>query len=154
MLDVLDAGGRRRASKRQADALRRPGLDLRPRRPRRAGDARPPADRRAEFDQRELLALEKETLGLYVTSHPLADVRDQLRRKVDCRCASSPTAPTASASTVGGIIAGVRAAGHEERRSRWRSSARRLTARRPRSMVFNSTYAACRELLREDHVSS
>src|SRR5207248_6765233 len=36
-----------------------------------------------EFDKGELLLLEKETLGLYVSEHPLNEVRDQLRRKVD-----------------------------------------------------------------------
>ena len=61
----------------------------------------------AEFDRRELLALEKETLGLYLTSHPLAEVRDQLRRKVDLplaellvratRARSSPSAGSSRA---------------------------------------------------------
>ena len=37
-----------------------------------------------EFDERELLRLEKETLGLYVSEHPLERVRAELRRKTDC----------------------------------------------------------------------
>ena len=37
-----------------------------------------------EFEKTELLSLEKETLGTYLSSHPLADVRDALRAKVDC----------------------------------------------------------------------
>ena len=37
-----------------------------------------------EFDERELLRLEKETLGLYVSEHPLERVRGELRRKTDC----------------------------------------------------------------------
>src|SRR5207248_2477223 len=36
-----------------------------------------------EYDKPELLRLEKETLGLFVSEHPLHAVRDQLRRKVD-----------------------------------------------------------------------
>ena len=56
------------------------------------GDAEPAADvaRRnhqpiaiGEFEKAELLRLEKETLGLYVSEHPLSAVRDQLRRKTD-----------------------------------------------------------------------
>jgi DNA polymerase-3 subunit alpha len=34
---------------------------------------------RDDFSQEELLALEKETLGLYVSSHPLKDLRHQVR---------------------------------------------------------------------------
>ena len=37
----------------------------------------------SEFEKAELLRLEKETLGLYVSEHPLSAVRDQLRRKTD-----------------------------------------------------------------------
>ena len=36
-----------------------------------------------ELEKKELLAFEKETLGLYLTDHPLAEVADQLRRRVD-----------------------------------------------------------------------
>src|SRR5690348_17039040 len=37
-----------------------------------------------EFDKAELLHMEKESLGLYVSEHPLTDVKDQLKRKTDC----------------------------------------------------------------------
>ena len=39
-----------------------------------------PAD---EFDQRELLRLEKETLGTFLSAHPLGEVRDALRARVE-----------------------------------------------------------------------
>ena len=39
------------------------------------------------FSERELLRLEKETLGLYVSEHPLERVSGQLRRKTDCSLA-------------------------------------------------------------------
>ena len=47
------------------------------RRARRAPQAhhRPPISA-AEFDRAELLAMEKETLGTYLSSHPLTEVRD------------------------------------------------------------------------------
>ena len=32
-----------------------------------------------EFEQRELLAMEKETLGTFLSAHPLSEVRDALR---------------------------------------------------------------------------
>ena len=43
-----------------------------------------PAIPAEEFEKNELLRLEKETLGLYVSEHPLHAIRDQLRRKTDC----------------------------------------------------------------------
>src|SRR5262249_57144107 len=68
----------------------------------------PPPITGDEFDRGELLAFEKETLGLYITSHPLADVRDQLRRKVDTALRDLPGRPDGASVTVGGLIAGLR----------------------------------------------
>jgi len=41
-----------------------------------------------EFDKSELLAMEKEMLGLYVSDHPLLGVEAVLRRKTDATIAS------------------------------------------------------------------
>jgi DNA polymerase III subunit alpha len=57
-----------------------------------------------EFDRRELLRLEKETLGTYLSSHPLADVRGALRARVDCSLAEIGNRPDGSWVTVGGIV--------------------------------------------------
>ncbi|HEX5761757.1 MAG TPA: DNA polymerase III subunit alpha, partial [Solirubrobacterales bacterium] len=65
---------------------------------------RPPLSA-VEFDQRELLAMEKETLGTYLSSHPLAEVRDALRARVDCSIADLANRPDGSWVTVGGIVA-------------------------------------------------
>jgi DNA polymerase III subunit alpha len=59
----------------------------------------------AEFDQRELLRLEKETLGTYLSSHPLAEVKDALKSRVDCSLSSLAEKQDGSWVTVGGIIA-------------------------------------------------
>jgi DNA polymerase III subunit alpha len=37
-----------------------------------------------EFDRAELLAAEKESIGLFISAHPLKDVRAALRARVDC----------------------------------------------------------------------
>ena len=37
-----------------------------------------------EFDQAELLAVEKESIGLFISAHPLKEVREALRAAVDC----------------------------------------------------------------------
>ncbi len=65
---------------------------------------RPPISA-VEFDQAVLLAMEKETLGTYLSSHPLSDVRDALRARVDCSIADLATKPDGSWVTVGGIVA-------------------------------------------------
>jgi DNA polymerase-3 subunit alpha len=64
---------------------------------------RPPLSS-AEFDRRELLALEKETLGTYLSSHPLSEVREALRERVDCSLAELGSRADASWVTVGGIV--------------------------------------------------
>ena len=111
-------------------------------------DARPkhhPVIPPGEFEKPELLQLEKETLGLYVSEHPLHAVRDQLRRKTDCTLAELERRRDGEVVTVGGIV----------------SAVKQLTTKKGEPMVFltlddptgggevvvfNSTYAAAREL--------
>jgi DNA polymerase-3 subunit alpha len=104
-----------------------------------------------EFDERELLRLEKETLGLYVSEHPLERVRAELRRKTDCALTDLERRRDGEFVTVGGIVSGLK----------------QVTTKRGEPMVFvtlddptgsaevvvfNSTYAAARELLEPDRV--
>jgi DNA polymerase-3 subunit alpha len=60
--------------------------------------------RAEEFDQNELLRLEKETLGTFLSSHPLAEVKEALRSRVDCSLSSLAEKQDGSWVTVGGII--------------------------------------------------
>ena len=96
MLAALEAAAAA-GQKTQADALARPGLDLRPRRQRR-GASRSATIRRwsgPSSSKQELLAFEKETLGLYLTDHPLAEVRRSAappRRPAAARPAEPPRA--------------------------------------------------------------
>ena len=60
--------------------------------------------RAEEFDQNELLRLEKETLGTFLSSHPLAEVKDALRARVDCSLSSLADTQDGSWVTVGGIV--------------------------------------------------
>jgi DNA polymerase III subunit alpha len=64
---------------------------------------RPPISA-AEFERAELLALEKETLGTYLSSHPLSEVREALRARVDCGLAELAAKQDGSWVTVGGIV--------------------------------------------------
>ena len=104
-----------------------------------------------EHDKRELLAMEKESLGLYVSEHPLQGIAEQLRRKTDCRLNEVERRRDGEVVTVGGLIAGVK----------------QLTTKKGEPMVFlqledvtggaevvvfNSVYAQCRELLEQDGI--
>jgi DNA polymerase-3 subunit alpha len=57
-----------------------------------------------EFDQRELLRLEKETLGTFLSAHPLSEVRDALTARVDCPLSDVAAKQDGAWVTVGGII--------------------------------------------------
>ncbi|MCS7006820.1 MAG: DNA polymerase III subunit alpha, partial [Gaiellaceae bacterium] len=102
-----------------------------------------------ELDERELLRLEKETLGIYVSDHPLEGVRDELARKTDCPLSELERRRDGEVVTVGGIV----------------SALRQVTTKRGEPLVFatledptgvvevvvfNSTYAAAREHLEVD----
>jgi DNA polymerase III subunit alpha len=67
------------------------------------GHHRPPIPG-AEFDRAELLAMEKETLGTYLSSHPLTEVGPALRARVDCSLAQLGGKPDGAWVTVGGIV--------------------------------------------------
>ncbi|MGH2995546.1 MAG: DNA polymerase III subunit alpha, partial [Gaiellaceae bacterium] len=144
--DALTWGGRQ-----HADRLAGQGsiFDLGP------GEEAQPQQHRTipaeEFEKKELLALEKESLGLYVSEHPLAAVKEQLRRKTDCRLAEVERRRDGEVVTVGGIV----------------SAIKQLTTKKGEPMVFlrlddlsgsletvvfNSVYAAARELLEADRV--
>jgi DNA polymerase-3 subunit alpha len=57
-----------------------------------------------EFDQRELLAVEKEAIGLFVSLHPLKEVREALREAVDGTLAELPQRKDGDWVTAGGIV--------------------------------------------------
>jgi len=57
-----------------------------------------------EFEQAELLAAEKESLGLFISAHPLKEVRAALQTKVDCTLAELHAKRDGEWVTVGGMI--------------------------------------------------
>jgi DNA polymerase-3 subunit alpha len=110
-----------------------------------------PAIPPGEFDKNELLKLEKEVLGLYVSDHPLSAIRDQLRRKIDTPMTELGARRDGDVVTVGGIVSGLK----------------QMTTKRGEPMVFltlddvvgstevvvfNSVYANSREHLISDRV--
>jgi DNA polymerase-3 subunit alpha len=57
-----------------------------------------------EFEQVELLAIEKEAIGLFISAHPLKEVREALRAAVDAPLSSLPDHKDGDWVTAGGII--------------------------------------------------
>ncbi len=57
-----------------------------------------------EFDQPELLAIEKESIGLFISAHPLKQVREALREVVDCPLSELATRKDRDWVSAGGII--------------------------------------------------
>src|SRR4051794_5429201 len=57
-----------------------------------------------EHERTELLAMEKESIGLYITEHPLKRVREALRVKADCSTAQVMEQRDGDVVKVGGMI--------------------------------------------------
>ena len=118
MLAVLD-DALRLGQKFQADRLAGQGsifdLDPTDEKPRKH-----PPIATDEFEKNELLAMEKEVLGLYVTEHPLSEIRDQLRRKADTTIAELDRRRDGEVVIVGGIV----------------TAMRQMTTKRGEAMVF------------------
>ncbi|HEX8075228.1 MAG TPA: DNA polymerase III subunit alpha [Thermoleophilaceae bacterium] len=102
-------------------------------------------------DRSALNMMEKETLGLFLSSHPLKEVRPALRAKVDCSLAELKGKPDGSWVTVGGMIA-------EAKRIRTKKGDPMLFATlddleaQVEMLVFNSAYAANSEKVDVDKV--
>jgi DNA polymerase III subunit alpha len=92
-------------------------------------------------DRKQLNEWEKETLGLFLSSHPLKEVRPALRAKVDCSLAELGAKKDGDWVTVGGMIA-------ECKRIRTKKGDPMMFATlddlegQVELLVFNSAYAA------------
>ncbi len=105
-----------------------------------------------DFSKEELLALEKETLGLYVSSHPLKDIRHEIRREAGHLISQLGELPDGTVTTIVGMV----------------STVKRITTKRSGEMMafvtveglegqvemlcFPAVYQENRELLVEDKV--
>jgi DNA polymerase-3 subunit alpha len=103
-------------------------------------------------DERETLnAWEKETLGLFLSSHPLKEVRPALRARVDCSIAELESRGDGDLVTVGGMIT-------ECKRIRTKKGDPMMFATlddlggQVELLVFNSAYAANAEKVDVDRI--
>ena len=105
----------------------------------------------AEFERRELLGLEKEALGLYVSESPLSGLVVPLRRATDCQLADLPSRRDGEVVSIAGMVAAIRT----------------LTTRKGDPMafvrlddlsgsvetvLFNSVYSGARALVEDDGI--
>jgi DNA polymerase III subunit alpha len=104
-----------------------------------------------EFEKGELLRMEKESLGLYVSEHPLSAVRDQLRRRTDCTLVELERRREGETVLAGGIVSGMRTTTTKKGEPMAFVQLEDMTGS-VEVVVFNSTYAAARALLVEDAV--
>ena len=114
-------------------------------------EAHHPAIPTQEFDERELLRLEKETLGLYVSEHPLERVRGELRRKTDCTLSEVERRRDGEIVLVAGIVSGLKQVTTKRGDPMVFATLDDLTGS-AEVVVFNSTYAAARDHLEPDRV--
>jgi DNA polymerase-3 subunit alpha len=104
-----------------------------------------------EYEKADLLRLEKESLGLYVSEHPLSAIRDQLRRKTDCAISELDRRREGEIVLVGGMIAAQRTTTTKKGEPMAFVQLEDVTGS-VEVVVFNSTYAAARDLLVSDAV--
>lgn len=84
-----------------------------------AAPGEPDADDAAEFSPDELLKMEKEMLGLYISGHPLSSVNELLKEQIDTNAFELAERKEGEQVVVGGIL----------------SSCRKLTTRRKELMM-------------------
>jgi DNA polymerase III subunit alpha len=104
-----------------------------------------------EFDKNELLRLEKEVLGLYVSEHPLSGIREQLRRKSDATIGELDRRRDGEVVTVGGIVAAPRHMATKQGNAMVFLRLEDVTGG-VETVVFNSTYDRARELCTTDRI--
>jgi DNA polymerase-3 subunit alpha len=109
----------------------------------------PPTDR-------ELLAMEREALGLWITVDPLAEFRPLLRLVASHDLSDLAEVDDRDEVTVGGMLSALRTTVSNKGRSAGQPMAMcRISGLGggANAVIFPRTYARCRDLLREDHVA-
>jgi DNA polymerase III subunit alpha len=104
-----------------------------------------------EFERPELLAMEKESIGVYITEHPLKRVREALQVKADCAIAEIPERKDGEWVKIGGMIT-------EAKKIRTRSGATMMFATvddlegTVEVVVFEKALAAAEDVLATDEI--
>jgi DNA polymerase III subunit alpha len=110
-----------------------------------------PIAREGEWEKSERLAYEKESLGLYVSEHPLDGVKASLRKKTDCPIAELERRRDGEVVTVGGIVGALKSLTTKKGEPMVFMRLDDLSGS-VETVVFNSVYAASRDFLETDRV--
>ncbi|MCB2181381.1 MAG: DNA polymerase III subunit alpha [Desulfobulbaceae bacterium] len=103
----------------------------------------------AEWDEKTRLAAEKETVGFYITGHPLDDYKEDIAQVIDTEISDLHNRSDGSAVRIGGLIKT-----RKDLKSKKGDLMSFITLEDTTSsvevIVFPQTYAACAHLLAED----
>ncbi|HEY5100363.1 MAG TPA: DNA polymerase III subunit alpha, partial [Gaiellaceae bacterium] len=110
-----------------------------------------PALSTEEFEKSDLLHMEKESLGLYVSEHPLAAVKDQLKRKTDCPIIELERRRDGEIVLVGGLVSSLKQLTTKKGEPMMFATVEDLTGS-VEVVAFNSTYAQARDALVQDAI--
>ncbi len=102
-----------------------------------------------EWDEKAKLAAEKETVGFYITGHPLDDYRDEIKQVIDTEIAELDKRSDGSAVRVGGLIKS-----RKDLKSKKGDPMSFITLEDTSSsvevIVFPQAYAVCAHLLNDE----
>ncbi|MCS7173423.1 MAG: DNA polymerase III subunit alpha [Armatimonadetes bacterium] len=112
----------------------------------------PPLPEVAPFDRPQLLSMERETLGLYLTDHPLRSWQPLLDRYVRHRLAELGSLADGEVVVCGGMLTGVREKISRATGSRWAQAVLEDLTSSAEVVVWPKTYERYREVLRPEAV--
>ena len=104
-----------------------------------------------EYEKSMLLSLEKESLGVYVSEHPLTGIREALRRKTDAQMVELERRRDGDVVTVGGIVGALKQTTTKKGEPMVFMRLDDVSGS-VETIVFNSVYGAARDLLEPDRV--
>jgi DNA polymerase III subunit alpha len=104
-----------------------------------------------EWEKPDKLAYEKESLGLYVSEHPLDGVKQSLRKKTDCPIVELERRRDGEVVTVGGIVGALKSLTTKKGEPMVFMRLDDLSGS-VETVVFNSVYGASRDFLEADRV--
>ncbi|MEW6459048.1 MAG: DNA polymerase III subunit alpha [Bacillota bacterium] len=105
----------------------------------------------AEFERHEILAMEKEMLGLYLSGHPLQEFKDTLRRLTTVNASEIPELNPGQQVILGGLVVGLKTITTRKGEPMCFLNLEDLTSR-AEIVIFPRVYARFRHLLRPDAV--
>lgn len=106
----------------------------------------------SEYERAEMLALEKEFLGLYVSDHPLNEHSALLRKRTDATIAGLPELDDGAVCTIGGVITSIKPHLTRKKQEKMAFLTVEDTTGSVRLTVFPSVYQQVEHLIKQDNL--